>query len=1025
MKKFFYCVLCVCVVAWAGILPAHAAPMRQAPDPIIECDDPQCTQVSDTLIKIEMQFHYDPANGGQGRGGWFFLNEESDLYYMTNWSVTYSNGSGWATTAWPRLVLPGAAGYDGQYENGQYQVGGYSSVTMTGALSQVSASPVAAGHYLAQANFLETPDVSESGSGSFILYISAEPISNCDTYVEISTDTYEIDPTIEFPLGPAGTPPDYQTYNTTIDQVYRLSISGGPWNDGTDDREDVAISWDGILWTPLAEIPPFCVEQALDGSIANYFLAAESEVFYIRVNDEAGQFEDNTNNPDPLSYTITMTSLSLGAGCDSQFAYDEFTDVIGFTSVDATDNDGALLSNDEPLVVGEWYVVKWGYGEWTDGSDPAERIDVEYAWLPHVGWEDLNSEGDAGSAVWCKTTGGIETLIQAQATNIFLRANDQDSNFANNNGEVYYTIYHATFDRKPEPCELIVDMGSLIEAIEVDADKWLGSPVGTALEKKIVPGQWYVLDTTLGPWGTVGGSSSRYDMAIQKQSIWTDIVNPWEQLEDFEASCNVATDTLGHRRIIFQAPNDYGYSTADNPNLYPNGVYYRMRVDREFLGLYNGSMGWQLFGATEKQNVTSTCLDGLNLQVINEFTRIDEKNQMGEMLLSNSPRWPELVALVPGVTYVVQSPVQTIDQCAGDPGSGCKFQISNDGGQTWYAVDDQISPIECAVKEDAPSTIWRARFVAQEGEIWKIRVNDMDGNFVNNDGYTGFKLFKDCSGQECIPIPESQIPAISIQGGGNVCNIPIMRPAPLTLSEISNLGTYLGSWIRYLDLSMLRYMAWCDRHTNILRTMMLRLETREPFASVIEVEDIADRVKDEVKSYDWGSNAGTGESIFDTVRKGEFATKMTNRIFGKGRERSVWEGGDVISFSNTSLPPSYYSCGTAFTNVLPSGIRNGVCFVSAYFIETSASFWIQLMIDIGALILAVKITTNAISDAVYLFTGVRYERASLSGVRRAVEANERSEAARRQEAVDEDAEILRNRLGGSYRRNRDGSYSRR
>lgn len=959
MKKILSLVAVV-VIAWAGMVPAHAAPMMkesmQESGPIIECDDAQCTQVSDTMIKISMQFHYDPGNSGEGRAGWFYVREESSVYYMASWSTGYTNGSPWSTTAWPTLGLPGAAGLGESAEN-YHSVGAFQTITMTGSISQKSTSPVTVGHYMASAAYAEYPDVADTGSGSFDLFISSEPISDCDEYIAITTDTFEIDPTIELPVGP---PTDYQTFNTTIDQVYSISVDGGPWNDGTNDRTDVAISWDAVTWMPLVEVPTVCKEQGEDGGVQNYLIAAESEIFYIRVNDTAENFANNTNNPDPMTFTISMTTLSTGLGCDTQFVYDEFEDVVGFTGVNSALSDGVLLSNDTPLVVGEWYVVKWGSGTWTDNGGMAQ-ISMQYAWLQNTGWSVLNSDegGGAGSAVWCQTMGGVETLIQAQATNIFLRANDQDNNFSNNSGTSYYTIYHATFDRKPEPCELIVDLGGMMEAIEVDASKWLGSPVGSG-PNKIQPGQYYVLDTTLGPWNPVGGSS-RYDMAIQVKSLWESIESPWGELEDFEASCNVAIDTLGHRRIIFKAPDDYGYSDASNQNTYPNGVYYRLRVDREFLGLYNGSMGWKLYGATEKQAVDDTCLDGLNLQVIDEFEWINEKSEFGDVLLSDTPRWPEYVALVPGTTYVVQSPTKALGECAGDTGSECKFQVSNDNGTNWYAVDDTISPLECSVKEAAPSTIWKARFTVQEGEVWKIRVNDMDGNFINNTGSTAFKFFKDCSGEECIPIPESDIPGISIQGGGDVCKIAIIRPSSLL---------DIGGWISYLNLSTLRYMAWCPKHTGILLNFMNSLRSREPFASLVEMDNIKTRIIDEVNSYEWGENAGQGESIFD-MNSSEIKTKIINRLFGDVSQRSIWEGGDAVDFSETGLPDSYYSCSSVFVDSIPSGLRPGVCMVSAYFIETTASFWIQLALDITALGFAVSITWGGIKDLVYLFTGVQ------------------------------------------------------
>lgn len=812
------------------------------------------------------------------------------------------------------------------------------------------------------------------------IYYSHDYISTCESYVTTDVDEFEIDPTIENPVGPDVIPGDDQIYPTVVDQSYKLYMTGGPWNNGSaqQDRDKIEYSWDGITWSHFYGAT---CHELIGGELVDvYILVAESDSFYIRVWDSPGQFADNYNDPDPVYYHIAL--IFPVSNCESQYSYDPFDDLIGFTGVDSTKWDGALLSNVEELIVGDWYVVRWNYGDWRDNGGPSQ-IDVEYNWLPHTtGWENL---AEGSTAVWCVSSDGLEVLFQAHATNIFLRADDEDDNFPNNSGTVYYDLYHVTFTRKPEPCEAIVNIDTMIEAIIVDADKWNGSPVGTAMETTIQPGGWYVLDTTLGPWRQTTGAD-RYDMAILDEPAGS-ASGTWIELEDFEASCNIETDTLGHRRIIFQAPDDYAYDGSQ-------GHYYRLRVDRDFLGLYLGSMGWQLYGATSTAATIDTCLDGLNLQVINEFEWIDEKRTMGEMLLSDNIRWPEYVALQPGTTYVVQSPVDATGQCAGDPGSECKFQITKDGGENWYQVDDVPSPLECAVKEDAPSTRWKGRFTVAEGETWMIRVNDIDGNFTNNTGETAFKLYKDCSGESCIPISENDLPTISIQGGGDICRIAVMRPGSLTTEALVDLGSYLGNWIQYLNLSVLRYMAWCPSHTNKLMNFVSAQRNKEPFASYVELDDTQQRIKDEIDSYDWGENAGQAKSIFEMTASGELSETVEDVIFSRDIASSPWEGGNAINFNDSELPPSYYACQNTFVASLPSGLRTGVCFVSAYFVETSASFWIQLTIDISALFAALMLTKDTIIDLVYVFTGVQLKVATKAEAGRLIRSDEIGEYAR-------------------------------
>jgi hypothetical protein len=266
----------------------------------------------------------------------------------------------------------------------------------------------------------------------------------------------------------------------------------------------------------------------------------------------------------------------------------------------------------------------------------------------------------------------------------------------------------------------------------------------------------------------------------------------------------------------------------------------------------------------------------------------------------------------------------------------------------------------------------RIKFTAQDGDLWKIRVNDEDGAFSDNTGNMAYKFYVLCEGMACTgSVPNDSttngIPAISIQGAGNVCSIAVMRPGSLTLSEIGGLGNYFGAWVQYANLSILRYMAWCPKHTNLFLTYLNKFKTREPLATIAEWDETLDRMKQEIESYDWGENGNQETSIFDEGG-GDFTDTVEEKIYG---DTSVWDGGNIVSFSGSSLPSSYYSCESAFVNTLPTRLKSGVCFVSAYFIETSASFWIQLTIDIGSIFLLLGMIKGAVQEAVYMMTGVK------------------------------------------------------
>lgn len=1009
--------------------------------------------------------------------------------------------------------------------------------------------------------WLDDPDSSQNITLTYDIQLSAQPISDCDQELIVLTeDTYEIDPTIEIPKGPdavAPDAPDDQIYPTMFDQYYRL-YTYGTFNDGAAVSGDTAISWDGETWTPLSEIPPSCQYQIeLNGEVVNaYILRAESETFHIRANDTPGNFANNTSGSPPLTYAIGL-GVRTGLSCEAQYTYDNFEDVVGFTGVASTDEDGVIANNaDIPLVVGEWYVLRWDYGYWQDDGGP-DQIALEYWDNAANNWYDL---AEGSRLVWCISTDGLQVLFQAEAEEFVIRVNNVTGTFALNTGTPYYTLYHAAFTRTPDGCEQTFEIGELIEHRIVDADKASGevfaSMVGGStihLSDGLKPGAWYVLDTTGGPWWEIAMRPHyRYDMAVSEDNGDT-----WDQLENWNTpSCNVALDALGHRRVIFQMPEsgeefwklrvdgtaqfvfntgemewdlygavklqntlpdgscDYSYDLetvvdmgeiAGNdsdgealtglvsgqlyairiigeglgwqeqllgttlydtqishndgtqwsslPYDYPpalchdavgndlwvfvrpgDNYQYRLRVDSTTFDNNTGSMGYTVYPAEAGQTIKNTCLDGWSLQSINGFDWLDVRDESGEILSSDTARYEELIALVPGRSYLVETPAGEGPWGSFDALNVQRWDtaLSPDNGQHWEAISRDSVFVDC-VDYNPFGHVWRAKFTAQEGDVWKIRVNDDAGAFDNNTGNMAYKFYALCQGMACtgsLPndsttngIPAITIQASTIKGGGDVCTIAVMRPGPLSLGEIANLGNYLASWVQYLNLSTLRYMAWCPRHTSMLSSVLSVLRRREPLATVYEWVGKLRRVRAEIESYDWGENGQQAESIYDMATSGEFRTKVIDRIFVKDSSPvSIWEGGRVVDFSDTSLPPAYASCQNSFTKVLPSRLRTGVCFVSAYFIETSASFWIQMLIDISAFFLLLRVMKTTLQEVIYMMTGVKPWTANAKDVYPYIRG-EKSLTARHQEKRDDAAIELEARFGRKFRRNNDGTYS--
>ena len=706
----------------------------------------------------------------------------------------------------------------------------------------------------------------EEFTWTFKLYLSYAPLSTCaqDASIPLTTDIFPLDPTIETPDGIT----DEQVFPVTAGNAYSVTTEGY-WTDRTTkDHHDIAVmvSWDGELW-----VPAFCMSNDADGKTTLYFIA-ESETLYIRVSSQPGAINWETNTAtDPYTYTVSAI-VFFSASCESQYAYDSFDDLVGFVGVISTNEDGVLANNaDIPLVVGDWYVVRWNYGEWMEGG--LSHKDLQYKMA--LNWEPL-SEGSG--SVWCVSTSGIEVLIQASAVDLYLRVNDQDDNFANNTGTPYYDLYHVTFTRAPEMCETSIVLGDLIEHKTVNGNQSGGVPFaqmvgGSIASIGLEPGGIYVVDTVEGPWWQVATNPfNRYDLAV------TEDASTWVPLEEWtRPTCNVATDALGHRRVIFQMPS-------------AGEITYSMRVNATGAFFLNqGAMSWDLYGARSASEPVNTCFDGWSFQPLNEFEWLDVRAEGGEILTPDSARYEEYNGniingagdsvyidggLVGGVTYAVETPAgQGPWYSSPERVTHWDIALSSDNGATWFSYDESNTPVDCYSINDIDHTI-KIKFIMQEGQVWKIRVNDTNENFGDNTGNMAYKFYALCEGMSCTAsIPNDSTTGdgtySGVNAGGNVCSAAIVRPAPFTLSELTDLGNYFGAWFQYASLGIFRYMAWCQVHTNKLMAFLNEFKTVEPLATVYEWIENFKRLRTQISSYNWGDRGGQDFSLFNVRSSSE------------------------------------------------------------------------------------------------------------------------------------------------------------
>ena len=584
----------------------------------------------------------------------------------------------------------------------------------------------------------------------FVYYVSLEAQVGPDAcnYLEMTNaGPFGIVPTVELPLGPTGEPPDYQTYTTVSGAFYGIRTANGAWNDGetSNPRYDAAISWDRINWTPLATASLCSVVDTTDPNYSTYYVQATTTTFFIRVNDKspllgAHFFSDNTTvDPDkPFQYYISLVVFIGIPDCSSQFAYDPMADTVASVSLPA---NTSYTPATNALVPGDWYVIEVANGSWQDGGVPPDLYNAQFSFGDDTGQPGLAAPWygmDAtGTFVYCIKTNGNYTTAYIQAgdsNDLYLRVADLGLSFTNNTGHLGINIYHASYTHRTEGCELKYGLDNFYYHGSVAAQQENGIVIGesvlfgnksiisnvstTTTNYQLEPGQWYMLETTGGPWGWVGDThvEKSYDAAVSDSS------GTWLALKDWHYPiCNVPIDALGHRRVYFQVPTDAP-------------VNWKIRVnDTSGWSTNYGSIGFDLYKAFDlKVSLPNGKCDYIYDQnhPINGPAPIliDAKQSGGTSILS---------VLQPNKLYafvIGGNPYHWTETAGGSP----RFdgQISDDNGATWHVLPTDYGGVVCYVQNGNETVMF-----ISTGQHYQYRMRVNSDSFNDNTGSLSVNIY--------------------------------------------------------------------------------------------------------------------------------------------------------------------------------------------------------------------------------------------------------------------------------------------
>jgi hypothetical protein len=561
---------------------------------------------------------------------------------------------------------------------------------------------------------------------------------NCsNTYVVPAQYAYTIDPTIETP---AGTPTDDQIFPTVVGEIYMVRLQDGPWNDGSADRYDAAVSVDGSTWQTLEEFSEsaLCVDTDLiNPQFIIVYFAATTTTFHIRANDTAAAFADNTNDEvTPFQYKIGVAYELTTETCESQFTYDSGETFASIALLNSNDEDGQraadAFTHYDIFQPGEWYAVEVTSGTWQDNGGPAS-IDMQYVFTgPTASGGDWADLAGGSTLVQCVHSGGNIVFVQAIDNTLNLRVDDADSNFTNNTGNLTVQIYHALRDRPSETCEMRFALDDLVRSDSVAGNQANGKvfalAVGTGLTNSnntdefflsggLVPGAWYALETTGGPWGYLG--NYHYDLAVAEEDAGSIGITPsdaWEPLETWSmADCNIQTDPLGHRLVYFQIPIS---STKQ----------WKLRVNASGSFFMNGgSMSWNLY-RTRDLGFTP---DGTCDYSYAPEDKITPSPQVVQATAVNGAT----LALAPDTFYAVEILGYLYSWAESSGGTAqTDMEISLNNGQTW--ADIPGGNVLCS-QTSGDNLI----FFLHTGTSPQVRLRVNSTTFDNNTGQMGWNIY--------------------------------------------------------------------------------------------------------------------------------------------------------------------------------------------------------------------------------------------------------------------------------------------
>lgn len=357
---------------------------------------------------------------------------------------------------------------------------------------------------------------------------------------------------------------------------YYLYTFNGPWHDGSDDRYDIAISWDGgSTWQTLGEamqdLPQ--VEDACEMLEPGIKITADEDhnSLDVRVNDIDGEFGDNSQSID-----YSLRSGATGGsptGCGANYTTGQ---LLEHGTMDADHELGQLLltqfSNEDVIKIRiphTYQTTQYDPIKYSANADMRESGTFD--------WLGLNGEHER---VVCAeyhvddvytSEGWADFYFQApyETTDYYIRPWAFFNQYSNNSGTFEYYLFASEYNPPSTACESNFRVDEFIEGVQFLSDKSKGIeiPLTDQLVGGFIPGNWYKISEGVynGPWSDGGQDAYHFDISTDRE--W------WQSMEQY-ADCTVKLDN-NFNSYYFQAEQPYYYvSAADRDANFGNNTGY-------------------------------------------------------------------------------------------------------------------------------------------------------------------------------------------------------------------------------------------------------------------------------------------------------------------------------------------------------------------------------------------------------------------------------------------------------------------